>query len=689
MRFLFLISGVLLCLNFQGQWQFLDGPYSRVLVNDLVTDGSKLFAGTECGLFYRKKSDDYWEKLNHSNTFFVSIQSDTLIVSNVFGVLLLDLNSPDFDTINFYQANFSHGPRRVVLRNNVLIMTSSKGLSYSSPPGSAWQSFHKGLPMRGLPQGARAFEILDFTVHNDTIYCATEAGVYTTTFDLAKFEKSGKGSKYFRRISVHQGNFYAIHPDSIYRSSDKGKTWKPIAEAHYHDLTGRNSIIAYKDGLYLSLEHDKVVRSLDSGKTWHSWSDGLSKAKVIWHLDTAFGKLLAFEVGKRHYELNYESYWEANTNLNLGCFYSEELTQNRFGLFTSDFAGVYRFDGLNGWDDVTPEDSVDWVFHQVTSINSTLYISGVRYSGFLNQQLDSIAYFTSGDGGKTWRSHPWSKNLRDLKFEQHGGIKYALGKLNIYTSFDKGKTWNLARYGGSSQAYSNATGYRFFDEKFYYTAPQSGLPYYDPINDRWGHESLPDPAAVVDRIEVLRDKIFAFGPHGNYYREAQGTWQKMPSAPRNVKLSSTYGDSVYVLAENIVWASDTSATDWQPITTPLRSTLAASHMAVDHNSVFLGNHYNHNGAGIFRYKFREKKSEPISNHHKMLIYPNPSDGSIRLETGIPGIYSCSVSDLNGRAVYLTETADDQIIDLSGLDSGVYFVSVFGNGRFSTIRFFKR
>jgi len=61
------------------------------------------------------------------------------------------------------------------------------------------------------------------------------------------------------------------------------------------------------------------------------------------------------------------------------------------------------------------------------------------------------------------------------------------------------------------------------------------------------------------------------------------------------------------------------------------------------------------------------------------IFPNPvSSGYVTLKTSVVGIKNIELFDLNGRRVLKASTNTD-ILNISSIDSGVYFIKLTVNG----------
>jgi len=65
------------------------------------------------------------------------------------------------------------------------------------------------------------------------------------------------------------------------------------------------------------------------------------------------------------------------------------------------------------------------------------------------------------------------------------------------------------------------------------------------------------------------------------------------------------------------------------------------------------------------------------------IYPNPAENFIRIETGSEGSKTLHLLNLDGTVIFKSYFSEQQtIMDLSGLSSGMYLISITsGNHRY--------
>ena len=79
----------------------------------------------------------------------------------------------------------------------------------------------------------------------------------------------------------------------------------------------------------------------------------------------------------------------------------------------------------------------------------------------------------------------------------------------------------------------------------------------------------------------------------------------------------------------------------------------------------------------------------VSSENQIDLYPNPASEIIHIQLKEKGIYSIAISDICGRTISITDVNSDfASIDLSNLNSGVYFYSFRNNSKFFSGKFIK-
>jgi len=73
------------------------------------------------------------------------------------------------------------------------------------------------------------------------------------------------------------------------------------------------------------------------------------------------------------------------------------------------------------------------------------------------------------------------------------------------------------------------------------------------------------------------------------------------------------------------------------------------------------------------------------NNLEYNIFPNPSSGSINIELGEQGEFNVEISDIIGKSIYNNIIKTNTNIDINGLDTGVYFVTISNENKSNTTK----
>jgi photosystem II stability/assembly factor-like uncharacterized protein len=226
----------------------------------LDSEGKKIYAATEKGLFVSADAAQHWQAL-------VSPSSGLPVASY---------------TTLFFDPTATHA---------IYVGTAQRGIFVSTDGGSTWRA-----ASGGLPQGATVND-LTFDPELRQLWAATASptGIYRLTDKGATWQAFMSG--FPPNVTINavqaaaasggaQGLIYAGTNQGFFRSQDAGAHWQrsqmPLAETSIHtilvDFRGNNASTVYI-GTDLG-----ALRSDDKGQNWQSIATGLPKGASVYAL---------------------------------------------------------------------------------------------------------------------------------------------------------------------------------------------------------------------------------------------------------------------------------------------------------------------------------------------------------------------------------------------------------------------
>ena len=266
-------------------------------------------------------------------------------------------------------------------------------------------------------------------------------------------------------IAEHNGTLYIIPSDTLFASTDDGKTWNsigPCPNGHVREL------LITEDAFYVTLNNG-IFRSDDAGNSWKNMNDGLdsrfTQKSGIYTLQSSQETLFAgtslgiyrFKTGTwEHLQLPVDNtvlvrslavsedniYVAVEVNVMEGGGTPEENYHN-FCDLSKDSWWVFRStDGGDSWTDVTPTDARDLMMKTLPRIK--LLASGKTV--LLIGGAEGVVA-RSTDCGNTWRSTE-SSGITPMQFSVGAAVAldentfYTGGITGIHRSRDGGETWH-------------------------------------------------------------------------------------------------------------------------------------------------------------------------------------------------------------------------------------------------------
>ena len=266
-------------------------------------------------------------------------------------------------------------------------------------------------------------------------------------------------------IAEHDGTLYIIPSDTLFASTDDGKTWNSIGPCP----NGRvRELLITEDAFYVTLNNG-IFRSDDAGSSWINMNDGLdsrfTKKSGIYTLQLSEDTLFAgtslgiyrFKTGTwEHLQLPVDNtvvvcslavsedniYAAVEVNIMEGDGTPDENYHKLCDL-SKDSWWVFRStDGGDSWTDVTPTDARDLMMKTLPTIK--LLASGKTVL-LIGGEEGVVARST--DCGNTWRSTE-SSGITPMQFSVGSAVAldentfYTGGIPGIHRSRDGGETWH-------------------------------------------------------------------------------------------------------------------------------------------------------------------------------------------------------------------------------------------------------
>lgn len=240
---------------------------------------------------------------------------------------------------------------------------------------------------------------------------------------------NSKGDIY---VGVYTNLFNQIY-EGIYRSTDKGETWKKF-ENTVDQFEVYSIYINRKDDIFVGTNYrDRLYLSTNNGETWEVINDGYNTAEC-WAIGENKDGSVMFagdgQFGKLYRSTNSGDNWELSANLPVLAFAADSSNN----VYCGTFIGLYK----------STDDGLTWDTTGLTSIpvNAMLIndtggiVCGTGYySG-------GQGVFYSSDTGKTWTSIGLSdKNVMSLAFTSYGSLLAGVNEGGIYETTDMGINW--------------------------------------------------------------------------------------------------------------------------------------------------------------------------------------------------------------------------------------------------------
>lgn len=415
-------------------------------ITDFEISGATIYAGTWSGVYYSTDLGENWNKLSASPNGVLNL----LIVNNYFFA----------STMNY------------------VYVSNDAGVNWS-PSNSGSFPFNSSTHSKG-----------QLRYFNNTLYAASDAGVYSSTNNGTSFTKLTTGSSY---------HFQTIYPlsatrlltgavgEGILLSTDGGNTWNKsnqgLTAIYYKELYSDNTIFlagTFESGIYYSNNGSNWIQAKDNlpnysvntftkNSSYYFAGTGLagvlrSADGISWvglnnylkdiHIEQLISSgdtVFAATISGVHYSINNGVSWTQMTNNGLTDTYVNCILRHNDDIYVGTWsAGIFRIN-RNG-------SSWTQVNNGITS--TPLRVTKLEISG---NTLFAIAgysnLYSSSNNGGNWINK--NQNINDIYTK--GNVVLTIGYKKFYSTMDEGLTWELiptiTEPGDNLIAYANGTIY--------------------------------------------------------------------------------------------------------------------------------------------------------------------------------------------------------------------------------------
>lgn len=302
-------------------------------------------------------------------------------------------------------------------------------------------------------------------------------------------------------ITASDAACFAGTPQTLYRSTDHGVTWRQTAPADSEFTAGT----AFGSTVIVGTRNGKIYRSDNGGTTWTSITGSLPVASVmtLHHMGTLLFAGFFDEYGKGHNGL-YSSVdggttWNKVTSGIDGQSPVFDVTDNGTALFAACDAGVFR----------STNNGTDWAGPLI------LGAQAVVADGANIAAISTSVIYTSSDNGTTWGSSstglPPATFIHTLFYK--GSTLFTATEDGIFRSTDHGATWLPSSTGITDRAVRTLGA---FSESVLAGTTAGGINRSTDDGATWSASSSGINESVVPSLLVVGSHIFA-GTGGGVY----------------------------------------------------------------------------------------------------------------------------------------------------------------------------
>jgi hypothetical protein len=551
-----------------------------------------------------------------------------------------------------------------------LYMSASNISPQPNPARAIYKSLDNGITwetLAGVPyiettgltllQGSRAFAEM-----NGYIYSATSLsgnGLMRSNDNGATWEIVGESYAFDAGTCIrnYDGVLYFTDMTGAYKSSDEGTTWEEILDASYYNGAGAGFIAKNDNKIWISTGKGPISYDITTGAISNPAIPNASLTNML----AGNGVILGLQNGQLYSSTNFGNSWSditanvgdgvgvLNISLDGNDWYAHSMQNGVITLFTSNDNGAT-------WQAITtlPGGGGGSAFY---SYNPQFYAKGLG---------NGIVIYKSNDDGVTWNESnitvigdPLDANAQVQAFEKQGDILFADITNGFAFSTDAGATWTARKLTSDFKVVG-------WNNLFIRLHPNGGAAIIQKSTDNgatWatfldGFPSLAGSLAGAAGLGMVNGRVYIhnaeYGPFGGafpgfyYYLDQSSTQWTVAENLGQIPFATL---SLTGTAENDLYISTIGHGVWA-------------------NAEVLG--------------IENAESDNLS----ISVYPNPANSTIHVTCDINnGVFS--IVDISGKVVLQnTFLNGNQMIDITSLNSGFYFIQVKGNNTNAVVKFVK-
>lgn len=663
--------------NAFSQWVQTGGPYGTSRITSVFTNNSRIYATTSCGLHSTGSLTDKWDLKS-------TLQIETLIKkANVIyfggvktGIQRIDLSEPGFVS----KSAGLDGITIIALKDEgTCLYAGIEGQGFSSSMGytNDWKVANTGLPaeVRTYPpeQGGGTYYVRHVNcieIIDNTLFCATHAGVYQANKETLMWSISGNGLplENVQLLKVMEGILFAGVGNRLYGSPDKGISWNPI----YETGSPISSVEQFNNYLFITTLGSGIYLSPDHGQTWSQRNEGLTDLNVT-TLNLIDNTPVCGTLTKGIFYYNGTSW--VNHSTGIICSDIRSLAVNDHAIAANDPHHVYiANDKTNSWNIISS--SIDKnALGFIAAMNNTIFLS---FTGPDDNQ--GIKYSTGNDAWQDLKtSIPFSGN-DPYKMKINGNRLYVYEDGMMYYTDDLGATWgNLTL----PAEYCND----IYDFTVYKNIPlaascANGMLLRLTDNMQWSsmNNGLPENQ-VITSMAYSQNALYAYSyTNGVFVSKDEGqSWTKATNGfytDWNIRSFASYKDNIFVTTVKGVYYTTDFGQNWIQMNEGLKNKNVGP-LVIFNDTLFVGSR----GNGVWKHDlsdFLPPKEDTTVKIQHIKLYPNPASEYVRFDFTDFDKAQIKLIDVLGRERINTKLGSDKQIQLDKLSSGTYIIIISTN-----------